>query len=160
LKEQIWALDPLQSIFHTAMLDGLVSRTLVNRRFSLFLLGGFALATLVLASAGVYGVMSFTTTQRTREFGVRMALGATRRDIMRLVLREGLALAGVGVMVGIAVALPLTRLLRALLFGVNGTDPVTFLAVSMALLLMTAAACYLPATRALKLDPVKALRPD
>jgi putative ABC transport system permease protein len=160
LKEQIWALDPLQSIFHTATLDGLVSRTLVNRRFSLFLLGGFALATLVLASAGVYGVMSFTTTQRTREFGVRMALGATRRDIMRLVLREGLALAGVGVMVGIAVALPLTRLLRALLFGVNGTDPVTFLAVSMALLLMTAAACYLPATRALKLDPVKALRPD
>jgi putative ABC transport system permease protein len=160
LKEQIWALDPLQSIFHTAMLDGLVSRTLVNRRFSLFLLGGFALATLVLASAGVYGVMSFTTTQRTREFGVRMALGAARRDIMSLVLREGLKLAGVGVIVGIAVALPLTRLLRALLFGVSGTDPVTFLFVSMALLLMAAAACYLPASRALKLDPVKALRAD
>jgi putative ABC transport system permease protein len=160
MKEQIWALDPRQPIFHTATLDHLVSQSLVGRRFSLFLLGGFALATLVLASAGVYGVISFTTSQRTREFGVRMALGAAQHDIVRLVLREGLTLAGIGVIAGIAVALPLTRLLQTLLFGVTTTDPVTFLFVSMALVLVAAAACYLPASRALKGDPVEVLRAD
>jgi putative ABC transport system permease protein len=160
LKEQIWALDPLQSIFHTAMLDHLISRTLVGRRFSLFLLGGFALATLLLASAGVYGVMSFATSQRTREFGVRMALGAERRDIVRLVLEEGLKLAGLGVILGVVLALPLTRLLRALLFGVTATDPVTFVGVGLVLVLVTAAACYFPARRALKVDTAAALRID
>ena len=88
LKEQIWALDPRQPIFRTATLEQLISQTLDGRRFSLFLLGGFALATLLLASAGVYGVMSFSTSQRTREFGVRIALGAARRDIVRLVHRR------------------------------------------------------------------------
>jgi putative ABC transport system permease protein len=160
LKEQIWALDPLQSIFRTNTLDDLVSRTLVGRRFSLFLLGGFALATLLLTSAGVYGVMSFTTSQRTREFGVRMALGAERRDIVGLVLGEGLKLAGAGVIVGIVMALPLTHLLRALLFGVTATDPVTFLFVSIVLVLVAATACYVPASRALKVHPVEALRVD
>ena len=160
LKEEIWALDPLQSIFRTAMLDDWISRSLDGRRFSLLLLGGFALATLLLASAGVYGVMSFTTSQRTREFGVRLALGAESRDIVRLVLGEGLKLAGLGVIVGILVALPLTRLLRAFLFGVTAVDPVTFLSVSVALVLIAAAACYLPASRALKVDPAETLRFD
>jgi putative ABC transport system permease protein len=160
MKAQIWALDPRQSIAYTATLDDLISRTLVNRRFSLFLLGGFALAALVLASAGVYGVMSVTTSQRTREFGVRMALGAKRSDIVRLVLREGLTLASVGVIIGIVVALPLMRLLRTLLFGVTTTDPVTFLFVSVALVFVTGAACYVPASRALRIDPVNALRVD
>ncbi len=158
LKEQIWAIDPRQSIFRAATLDDWVSQSLDGRRFSLFLIGGFAVATLLLATAGVYGVMSFTTSQRTREFGLRMALGATRRDIVRLVLRDGLQLAGVGVIIGIAVALPLTRLLRALLFGVTATDPVTFLSVSVGLTLVAIAACYLPASRALKVDPMEALR--
>jgi putative ABC transport system permease protein len=158
LKEQIWALDPRQPIFHAAMVDQLVEQTLVGRRFSLFLLGGFALMTLTLASAGVYGVMSFSTSQRTREFGVRMALGASRSDIVQLVLREGMTLAGLGVVVGAIVALPLTRLLRALLFGVTENDPLTFVSVSLALVLVTAAACYLPARRALSVDPVESLR--
>ena len=160
LKEQIWAIDPRQEFYSTAGLDQLISRTLVGRRFNLFLLGSFALATLLLTSAGVYGVMSFTTSQRTREFGVRMALGAKRRDIVRLVVGEGLKLAGLGVIVGILVALPLTQLLRALLFGVTATDPVTFLFVGLALVLIAAAACYLPASRALEVDPVEALRVD
>jgi putative ABC transport system permease protein len=137
-----------------------LSWTLVGRRFSLFLLGGFALATLLLATAGVYGVMNVSTSQRTREFGIRMALGADRGDILRLVLGEGLKLAGVGVIVGIAVALPLTRLLRALLFGVTATDPVTFAMVSVGLVLIAAAACYLPARRALEVQPSEALRID
>jgi putative ABC transport system permease protein len=160
MKEQIWALDPQQSIYHTATLDHLISRTLTNRRFSLFLLGGFALATLFLATAGVYGVMSFSTSQRTREFGVRLALGAKSRDIVGLVLSEGLKLAGFGVIVGIAVALPLTRLLRALLFGVTATDSVTFLTVGVGLVLVAAAACFVPARRALRVHPAQALRFD
>jgi putative ABC transport system permease protein len=160
LKEQIWAIDPRQSIFRTAMLDEWISQSLDARRFTLFLIGGFALATLWLATAGVYGVMSFTTSQRTREFGVRMALGAARGDIVRLVIGDALRLASLGVIIGIAVALPLTRLLRSLLFGVTATDPVTFVFVSASLLLVAMAACYLPAWRALKVDPVKALRSE
>ena len=160
LKEQIWALDPLQTIFDATMLDDLVSWTLVGRRFSLFLLGGFAAATLLLATAGVYGVMSFSMGQRMREFGIRMALGAKRRDIVRLVISDGLKLAGIGVIVGIAAALPLARLLRALLFGITAADPFTFVWVSVTLVLVTAAACYLPARRALNTDPVRALRVD
>ena len=127
--------DPLQSIFRTATVEALL-----------------------LASAGVYGVMSFSTSQRTREFGVRLALGAARRDIVRVVLGEGLMLAGIGVMVGIAAALGLTRLLQGLLFGVTATDPATFLIVGLGLVFVAAAACYLPARRALNVDPAQALR--
>jgi hypothetical protein len=160
LKDQIWALDPLQSIYDAARLEQLISKTLVGPRFNLFVLGGFALATLLLATTGVYGVMSFSTSQRAREFGVRVALGATRHDIVRLVLGEGLKLAGFGVIAGIVVALPLTRLLRSLLFGVTATDPVTFVFVSVALVLVAAAACFVPATRALSVNPVEVLRAD
>ena len=160
LKEQIWGLDPLQSIFNSARLDHLISKTLIGQRFNLFVLGGFALATVLLASAGVYGVMSFFTSQRTREFGVRLALGAERRDIVKLVVGEGLKLAVAGVVVGVILALPLMRLLAALLFGVTTSDPATFLIVSTALIVVAAAACYLPASRAIKLDPAKALRID
>jgi len=160
LKDQIWALDPLQSIYDAARLEQLISKTLVGPRFNLFVLGGFALATLLLATTGVYGVMSFSTSQRAREFGVRVALGATRHDIVRLVLGEGLKLAGFGVIAGIVVALPLTRLLRSLLFGVTATDPVTFVFVSIALVLVAAAACFVPATRALSVNPVEVLRAD
>jgi putative ABC transport system permease protein len=160
LKEQIWALDPLQAIFDTARLDHLISKTLIGPRFNLFVLGGFALATLLLATAGVYGVMSFSTSQRTREFGVRIALGAGRRDIVRLVLAEGLKLAAMGVIAGLAVALLLTGLLRTLLFGVTAYDPATFAFVALALVVVAAAACYIPARHALKVDPVNALRLD
>ena len=160
LKEQVWAIDPLQTIVHTAMLDHLVSRTLIGRRFSLFLLGGFALATLVLAAAGVYGLMSFSTSQRAREFGVRIALGAKRRDIVGLVVGEGLKLASIGVALGLLIALSMTRVLRALLFGVTTTDPMTFGFVSLVLFLIVAAACYIPASRALGVDPATSLRPD
>jgi putative ABC transport system permease protein len=158
LKDQIWAIDPRQSIFRAASVDDWVSQSLTSRRFSLFLIGGFAVATLLLAIAGVYGVMSFVTSQRTREFGVRIALGAARGDIVRLVIAEGLKLAGLGVIVGILVALPLTGLLRALLFGVTATDPLTFACVSLALVMVAAAACYVPANRALRVGAAEALR--
>jgi putative ABC transport system permease protein len=160
LKQQIWALDPLQTIVRTAAVEDWISRSLDNRRFSLFLLGGFALATLVLAAAGVYGVTSFTTGQRTREFGVRMTLGAKGRDIMRMVVGEGVTLASVGVIIGILLALPLTRLLQAFLFGVTPLDPLTFLSVVIGFVAIAATACYVPARRAVSVDPSKALRFD
>jgi putative ABC transport system permease protein len=160
LKEQVWALDPRQPIFHTGMLDDLISQSLVGRRFSALLLGGFALATLILAAAGVYGVMSFATSQRTRELGVRIALGASRRDIVSLVLKDGLAPTAVGLIVGLAVALPLTRTLRSLLYETTVTDPLTYAAVSLAIAFVAAVASYLPARRALEIDPVQTLRVD
>jgi len=158
LKEQIYALDPLQSVFNSSRLHDLISKTLLGPRFHLFVLGGFALAALLLAAAGVYGVMSFATSQRTREFGIRIALGAKRGDIVRLVIGEGLQLAGIGVIVGILVALPATRILRTLLFGVTAADPVTFLSVSILIVVIAATACYLPVRRAVRVDPIEALR--
>lgn len=158
LKAEIWAVDPKQSIYNSATMTQLVGRTLVSRRFSLLLVSGFALAAVLLAAAGVYGVMSFTTSQRTREFGVRLALGAARRDIVTLVLGEGLRLALIGVVVGVVVSLPMARVLRALLFGITASDPVTFAIVSLVIVAVAAAACYVPARRALRVDAAEALR--
>jgi putative ABC transport system permease protein len=158
LKAQIRAMDSRQPIYHAATLEQLMSRTLTGRRFNLFLVGGFALATLLLAAAGVYGLVSYSTSLRMREFGVRLALGAQRRDIVRLVVADGLKLAAIGVLLGVVLALPLTNLLRALLFGITATDPVTFVAVGAMLLLVAVAACYVPTSRALKVDPASVLR--
>jgi putative ABC transport system permease protein len=160
MKEQIRALDARQPIFSAATMDQLVAKTLTTRRFNLFLFGGFAVATLLLAAGGVYGLVSYATSQRTREFGVRLALGAQRRDIVGMVMGHGLKLAGLGVMAGIVLALPLAQLLHALLFGVTATDPVTFAAVSTVFLVVAAAACYLPTSRALGVDPARVLRLD
>jgi putative ABC transport system permease protein len=158
LKEQIWALDPRQTIFSAANLDQLVSKTLSQRRFDLVVLGGFALVALLLAAGGVYGLISFATSQRIREFGIRAALGATDGDIIRLVLADGVKLALVGIIAGISVALPAVHLLKTLLFGVTATDPITFVSVSVMLLFVSVAACYVPARRALKIGPAEALR--
>ncbi len=158
LKDQIWAVDPLQIIFSAATLDQLVSKTLKERRFNLALLGGFALVTLLLATAGVYGVMSFSVSQRVREFGLRAALGATHEDVIRLVLAEGVKLALCGTVLGIAFGVPAARLLRTLLFGVTATDPTTFVCVSIGLVVISAIACYIPARRAIRIGPAEALR--
>jgi putative ABC transport system permease protein len=160
LKKQVWALDPLEPFYRTATLEALVSRTLVGRRFSLVLLAGFAGVALLLAAAGLYAVISSSTSQRTREFGVRIALGAGRREIVGLVLREGLVLAAVGLLVGVGGALWLTRFLQSLLFGITPTDPTTFLAVGGAVLAIAIIACYVPARRAIKVDPLTALRAE
>ena len=158
LKEQIWAIDPVQTIFSAASLEQLVSKTLSERRFNLVVLAGFAFVTLLLAIAGVYGVISFSISQRVREFGIRAALGATHRDIVRLVLTEGVKLALCGIVLGITLALPAARLLKTLLFGVTATDPITFLSVSAGLVVVGAVACYAPARRAIKIGPAEALR--
>jgi predicted permease len=158
LKEQIWAIDPVQTIFSASMLEQLVSKTLSERRFNLVVLTGFALVTLLLAAAGVYGVTSVSISQRVREFGIRAALGATRGDIIRLVLAEGVTLSLCGIVLGISLAVPAARLLKTLLFGVTAADSMTFLSVSAGLVVVGAIACYVPARRAIKIGPAEALR--
>jgi putative ABC transport system permease protein len=160
LKKQIWALDPLEPLYRTATLDELVDRTLVGRRFGLVLLAGFAAAALLLASAGLYGVLSSSASHRTREFGVRIALGAGRREIVGLVIREGILLAAIGLVIGLGGAVWLTKFLRSMLFGVTPTDPVTYSAVAVGILLIALVSCYLPARRAVKVDPLIALRAE
>ena len=118
----------------------------------------FSAIALVLAAVGIYGVMAFFVTQRTREIGIRMALGAQWRDVLKLVLRNGMLLAAIGLAVGLAGAFALTRLMRSLLFEVSPTDPLTFCAVALCLICAALLACYIPARRATKVDPLIALR--
>jgi len=134
------------------------TQSLAARRFNLILVGVFAVTALLLAMAGTYGVMAYAVAQRTREIGVRMALGAQIRDVLGLVLGEGLATAAVGVAIGVGGSLILTRALGSLLFGVSATDPLTFAAVVLLLVLVVITASYLPARRATMVDPITALR--
>jgi putative ABC transport system permease protein len=158
LRESIWKTSPEQPFYAVTTMDQLVSDSLKARRFNLALLGGFALLALVLALTGVYGVMSFVTRQRTHEIGVRVALGAKRADIAKLVLGHGLRLVIMGTVIGVVAAFALTRLLSALLFGVTTTDPATFGVVTVLLPAAALLACYIPARRATKVDPLQALR--
>jgi predicted permease len=131
---------------------------LADRRFLLLLVGIFAATALTLAAVGIYGVVAFSVTRRTQEIGIRMALGAQRSDVLRLVLGEGARLAVLGVAIGIAASLALTRLMSTLLFGVSATDPVTFVSVAVLLTVVALLACYIPGRRAMRVDPEAALR--
>jgi predicted permease len=147
-----------QVIYGAQTMESLISDSLASRRFSMTLLAGFAALALVLATVGIYGVISYIVGQRVHEIGIRMALGAQRQDILRLILGRGGKFAGTGVAVGLAAALGLTRLMASLLYGVGASDPLTFVAVAVLLTLVALAACYLPARRATKVDPMVALR--
>jgi putative ABC transport system permease protein len=139
-------------------MESLISDSLAARRFAMILLGAFAVLALVLASVGIYGVIAYIVGQRTQEIGIRMALGAQRNDVMGLVLWQGARLALMGVSIGIAGALALTRLMTRLLYGVSATDPLTFAGLALILTLVAIAACWIPARRAMRVDPVVALR--
>jgi ABC-type antimicrobial peptide transport system permease subunit len=137
-----------------------VDESLSVRRFALYVLGLFASVALLLAVSGIYGVIGHTVTQRTHEIGVRMALGAARRDVFRLILGEGGKLAVTGVAIGIIASYLLTQFLRTLLYGITPTDPLTFTAVALLLLLTALLACFFPARRASRVDPMEALRSE
>jgi len=158
VRRQIRSLDPDQTVPNSDALENLISRSIAPQRFNLVLLGVFAAIGLLLTLAGVYGVMSYHVAENTREIGVRMALGAQRRDILKLFVGQGAALALIGVVVGMAGALGLTRLMDTLLFGVTATDPLTFTIVAILFGAVALLACYLPARRATKVDPIVALR--
>ncbi|HEX7173828.1 MAG TPA: ABC transporter permease [Pyrinomonadaceae bacterium] len=158
VKGEVWAVNKNLPFYSTATMESLVAETLKERRFSLLLLGAFASLALVLAGVGIYGLISYSTAQRTHEIGVRVALGARGRDIMRMVVGEGLLLSGAGVALGLLGALVLTRFLGGLLYGVAPTDPLTFAGIALLLVCVALAACYLPARRAARVDPMVALR--
>jgi len=158
VKGQIWKVDAQLPITRVQTMDEVSAASFDARRFNMLLLTLFAGLALVLAAVGVYGVMSYAVTQRTHEIGIRMALGAQVGNVMRLVMQSGLVIAMVGVAIGLAGAFALTRLMRTLLFAVEPTDKATFAGVSICLLLIALAACYLPARRATKVDPLQALR--
>ena len=145
-------------IYRPQTMGGIISDSLAERRFSMILLGTFATLALFMSCVGIYGVISHLATQRTHEIGIRMALGAERRDVLRMVLGEGAKMTLLGVAIGLVAAFGLTRLLAAMLFGVSSHDPLTFAGVSGLLTLVALAACYIPARRAMKVDPMVALR--
>jgi ABC-type antimicrobial peptide transport system permease subunit len=152
------AVDAQQIMFNATTLEQLLASRLILRRFLVILLGVFAALALVLASIGIYGVIANVVSQRTHEIGVRVALGAQRRDVLRLVLSRGMLLDFLGVALGLIAAFPLTRLLSNQLFGVSASDPFTFMAVALLLIAIALIACYIPARRAMRVDPLVALR--
>ncbi len=158
LREQVLAVDKNQPVYDIQTMDERVARSLDERRFAMLLLGIFSGFALVLAAIGLYGVLAFAVSQRTREIGIRMALGARAGDVLRQVMRQGMILVSIGVVLGLAAALALTRVMSSLLYGVSATDPLTFAAISLLLLGVALGACFVPARRATKVDPMVALR--
>ena len=158
VRAEAWAIDkdlPLSTVHN---MEDLIAASVVSERFNMLLLAIFAVVALVLAAVGVYGVMSYSVTERTREIGIRMAMGARQKDVLKLVVGQGMALAFAGVAIGLAAALGLTRFMESLLFGVTATDAATFFFISLLLTFVALIASYIPAQRATKVDPMVALR--
>jgi predicted permease len=158
VREQVQAVNPELPVFGGQTLDAVVSDSLSQRRFSMQIIGLFAVTALLLAGLGIYGVISYIVSEHTRDIGIRLALGAQSGNIFGDVLRQGLQLAGAGAAIGLAAALIMARLMSGLLFGVRPTDPLTFTGVALLLILVALLACYIPACRAVRVDPIVALR--
>ena len=158
IRSEVAKLDPELPLFDVTSIQQAIDRSVVTTRLTNWLLAGFAVTALLLALAGIYGVMSLNVANRSREFGIRLALGAQRSNVLRLILGDGLKLALLGVALGLLAAVAFTRLLKGLLFGINASDPLTFAAIAALLVTVALLACYLPARRATKVDPLIALR--
>jgi putative ABC transport system permease protein len=160
LRQQMKSLDPLLAVFNIEPLQTVVDRTLARPRFNTALLSAFATVALLLAVIGVYGLISYSVSQRTREIGIRMALGAQRINILRMVVGHGGGLVLIGIVLGLAASFALTRMIGSLLYGVTPTDPLTFVLVTLVLGVVAALASYIPARRAARVDPLIALRTE
>ncbi len=158
VRQEVWALDKDQPVARVTTMESLFAKAVAPQRFQMMLVGLFAAVALLLSVVGIYGVMAYAVTQRTHEIGIRMALGAQRSDVFKLLMGQGMAQALVGILLGLAGAFALTRLMSSLLFGVSATDPLTFAGVSVLLASVALLACYVPARRATKVDPMVALR--
>ncbi|HKC65074.1 MAG TPA: ABC transporter permease [Pyrinomonadaceae bacterium] len=158
VRNAIKEVDPDQFVWETRTMGDLLSRSVAPRRFNMMLLGCFALIALILASVGIYGVMAYYVTQRTHEIGIRMALGAKASDVLRLVVRQGMLMALIGIASGLIVAFALTRVMTSLLYEVSATDPLIFAGISLLFIVVSLLASYIPARRATKVDPMVALR--
>ena len=158
VRNEMRQIDPALPVRNLRSMDELVSRSIAPQRFNLSLLSLFSGLGLLLAAIGIYGVTAYSVSQRTQEIGLRMALGAQVADVLKLVLRQGMALTLVGVGLGLIVSLALTRMMKSLLFGVSATDPLILAGVALLVLLVAGLACYIPARRATKVDPLVALR--
>jgi predicted permease len=158
IRQAMHSVDPDLPVAKVATLTELVDRSLTQPRFAMLLLSAFGTLALLLASIGMYGVISYSVTQRTQEIGVRMALGAARSSVFRMILSQGMRLAGAGIAIGLIGALAVTRAMSSFLYGVQPADPLTFSAVSVLLIAVALIACYLPARHATSVSPVIALR--
>jgi putative ABC transport system permease protein len=158
IQHEVGTLDPDDVVYKVRTMDEMIAGSLAERRFSIALLSVFAGVALLLATIGIYGVVSYLVGQRTNEIGIRMALGAQQRDVLRMVLGQGGKMAAVGVTVGLVASFGLTRLMATMLFGVTPTDPFTFGGVAVILLAVVLLACWIPARRAMRVDPMVALR--
>jgi putative ABC transport system permease protein len=158
VQREIQTIDPNQPVSDVRTMNQWLSESVARARFNALLLGLFSALALVLASVGIYGVISYSVTQRTHEIGIRMALGASARDVLKMVVGQGMLLAMIGVALGLVASFLLTRAMSSLLFGVSTTDPVTFIFISLMLVVVTLLACYIPARRATRVDPMTALR--
>jgi ABC-type antimicrobial peptide transport system permease subunit len=158
LQSKVKSLDSSLAVFGISTIPERITDSMSDTNYETFLLGGFAGLSLLLASAGIYGVISFLVSNRTSEIGIRMALGAGRNDILWMVLRQGFALIVAGITVGIAATFALTYVVKSLLYGVTPNDPVTLTAVSILMAIVATAACLMPAFRATRVDPLTAVR--
>jgi putative ABC transport system permease protein len=156
----IWSVDKDQPIVHIGMMDEVVAKSAAERRFALILFESFAFAALVLAAAGIYGVLSGTVAERTREIGVRAAMGASRANILALIMRQGMTLTGLGIALGLAGAVAASQAIAAMLFGITRFDLVTYFGVIALLGIVSALACAVPAWRAARVDPAITLRAE